>query len=82
MSPPDRRRSGRQPTSRPGIADGAVGSVSVQYGDYAKDRSGWFFGLTGAQLALIVLGGFPGLVALNSQAWLLVAVVAAGLGRC
>lgn len=46
--------------------------MSVQYGDYAKDRSGWFFGLTGPQLVLIVVGGFPGLVALNSQAWLLV----------
>jgi hypothetical protein len=40
-----------------------------KYGDYIKDRSGWFFGLTGPQLALVVLAGLPALVALNNRAW-------------
>src|SRR6476659_7497647 len=40
-----------------------------EYGDYAKDRTSWFFGLTGPQLALVVLAGLPDLIALNSHAW-------------
>jgi hypothetical protein len=44
-----------------------------EYGDYTKDRSGWFFGLTGPQLALVVAAGSPDLIALNNQAWLLFA---------
>src|SRR5664279_3969266 len=47
--------------------------VSVTgYSDYAKDRSGWFFGLSGAQLTLVLLTGLPELAALNSHRWLLV----------
>ena len=42
---------------------------STEYGDYAKDHSGWFFGLTGPQLALVVAAGFPDLIALNNHAW-------------
>src|SRR5882724_13028981 len=45
---------------------------STVYGDFAKDRSGWFFGLTGPQLATVVLAGLPEVVALNSDRWLLV----------
>src|SRR5664279_5706732 len=46
--------------------------VSVTgYSDYAKDRSGWFFGLSGAQLTLVLLTGVPELAALNSHRWLL-----------
>src|SRR6266496_287243 len=45
---------------------------ATEYSDYAKDRSGWFFGLSGLQLALVVLTGVPELAALNSHSWLLV----------
>jgi len=45
---------------------------ATEYSDYAKDRSGWFFGLSGLQLALVVLTGMPELAALNSHRWLLV----------
>jgi len=42
---------------------------AARYGDYAKDVSGWFLGMTGAQLALVTLAGVPALLALNAQAW-------------
>jgi hypothetical protein len=44
-----------------------------RYGDYARDVSGWFLGMTGAQLALVTLAGLPALLALNAQAWALLA---------
>lgn len=44
---------------------------AAEYHDYARDRAGWFFGLTGVQLTLVILGGLPALLALNSRAWLL-----------
>jgi hypothetical protein len=44
---------------------------AVEYSDYARDRAGWFFGLSGMQLGLVVVGGLPALAALNSHAWLL-----------
>jgi hypothetical protein len=47
---------------------------AIEYSDYSRDRSGWFFGLSGPQLALVVLAGLPDLAALNSHAWLLFAV--------
>jgi hypothetical protein len=40
-----------------------------RYGDYSRDVSGWFLGMTGAQLALVALSGMPALLALNAQAW-------------
>ena len=46
---------------------------AVRYGDYSKDVSGWFLGMTGAQLALVTAAGVPALLALNAQAWLLFA---------
>jgi hypothetical protein len=42
------------------------------YSDYSKDRNGWFFGLSGVQLALVVLAGAPELAAINRHDWLLV----------
>jgi hypothetical protein len=42
----------------------------IEYGDYSRDRIGWFFGLTGPQLLLVVTAGLPALLALNQQAWL------------
>jgi hypothetical protein len=47
---------------------------AARYGDYAKDVSGWFLGMTGAQLALVTLAGVPALLALNAQAWGLFAI--------
>lgn len=44
-------------------------SSTVEYADYAKDRSGWFFGLSGLQLTLLIVTGLPELAALNSQNW-------------
>jgi hypothetical protein len=42
---------------------------AARYGDYAKDVSGWFLGMTGAQLGLVTLAGVPALLALNVRAW-------------
>ena len=42
---------------------------AVRYDDYSRDVSGWFLGMTGAQLALVTLAGVPALLALNAQAW-------------
>ncbi|MGY1829025.1 SCO6880 family protein [Geodermatophilus sp. SYSU D01180] len=42
---------------------------AVRYGDYARDVSGWFLGMTGAQLALVTGAGIPALLALNARAW-------------
>ncbi|WP_310961335.1 SCO6880 family protein [Nocardioides terrisoli] len=39
------------------------------YGEYMKDRTGWFFGLTGIQLALLVLSGIPAWIAVNAAMW-------------
>jgi hypothetical protein len=47
---------------------------AVRYGDYSRDVSGWFLGMTGAQLALVTLAGVPALLALNAQAWGLFAI--------
>ena len=47
---------------------------AVRYGDYSRDVSGWFLGMTGAQLALVTLTGLPALLALNAQAWGLFAI--------
>jgi hypothetical protein len=45
-----------------------------RYGDYTRDVSGWFLGMTGAQLALVTLAGVPALLALNAQAWVVLAL--------
>ena len=55
------------------------------YAEYMKDRTGWFFGLTGVQLALLAAAAMPVWLALNAAqfTWLLVWVpvwiVVAGL---
>ena len=43
--------------------------MSTTYGDYMRDRTGWFFGLTGIQLSLVMVGGIPVWLALNASAW-------------
>ena len=38
---------------------------AVRYGDYSRDVSGWFLGMTGTQLALVTLAvgtGWPDIV--------------------
>jgi hypothetical protein len=42
---------------------------ATRYNDYAKDVSGWFLGMTGAQLGLLTTAGLPALVALSVRAW-------------
>ena len=41
------------------------------YRDYGPDRVGFFFGLTGWQLVVIVAAFLPVLAAINGQRWLL-----------
>ncbi len=48
------------------------------YGDYTRDRVGLFFGLTGAQLAVIVVGAVPALVTLNQHRWDMAALALLG----
>ena len=43
--------------------------MSTTYGDYMRDRTGWFFGLTGVQLTLVVVAGLPVWLAVNASAW-------------
>lgn len=40
------------------------------YREYSRDRIGWFFGLTGAQIVTVVLTAGPILWAVSQQAWL------------
>jgi hypothetical protein len=40
------------------------------YADYQKDRIGWFFGLSGLQLALVAMATLPTMWAISKQAWL------------
>jgi hypothetical protein len=48
--------------------------TAMEYSDYARDRTGWFFGMSGPQLALVLVAALPGLAAMNSQRWLALAV--------
>jgi len=52
--------------------------VAVIYSDYAKDRIGWFFGLTGWQLGILAVSSLPAFWAVNAQRWPLVAALAGG----
>jgi len=46
----------------------------MDYTDYSRDRTGWFFGMSGPQLALVLVAALPGLVAMNAGRWLALAV--------
>ena len=48
------------------------------YSEYGKDRQGFFFGLTGPQLVLLVAAGIPVVWALSRQQWPLLAAFGAG----
>jgi hypothetical protein len=43
--------------------------VTTTYSDYLRDRTGWFFGLTGLQLTLLALGGLPVWLTVNAARW-------------
>ena len=47
------------------------------YSDYAKDRIGWFFGLTGWQLGSLAVTSLPVFWAINTHHWALVGTLAA-----
>ena len=49
-----------------------------EYADYTRDRVGWFFGMTGPQLATVTVAGVPVLLMMGAQRWLVAAAVAAG----
>lgn len=52
--------------------------MATVYGDYSRDRIGWFFGLSGPQLAILSVGLFPALWAFNGQRWALLLGLVAG----
>ena len=47
------------------------------FGDYARDRVGWFFGLTGGQLATLAVTVLPMFWAIQAQRWPLAGTLAA-----
>ncbi len=51
--------------------------MAVVYSEYAKDRTGYFFGLSGPKLIAVVATGIPAVWALSRQQWaLLLALIA------
>ena len=54
--------------------------AATQYGEYTKDRVGWFFGMTGPQLAVVTVSGLPLLLAVGVAQWGLAAACLAGWG--
>ncbi len=44
-------------------------SEATRYGDWGKEKTGWFFGLSGGQLAVVVFTGGPALLAIGAQRW-------------
>ena len=52
--------------------------TTTQYGEYTRDRVGWFFGMTGAQLAVVTGSGLPLLLSVGVQAWALAGVCLLG----
>src|SRR3954453_6389890 len=43
---------------------------ATTYTDYSRDRIGWFFGISGGQLAFLATGSLPIFWAINRAAWL------------
>jgi hypothetical protein len=43
--------------------------MTTTYADYQRDRIGWFFGLSGPQLALVAMATLPAMWAISKQAW-------------
>jgi hypothetical protein len=46
---------------------------ALEYCDYARDRTGWFFGMSGPGLALVLVAALPPLAAMSSGRWLALA---------
>lgn len=44
--------------------------MATTYADYQRDKVGWFFGISGAQLTIVAVGIFPILWAMRESAWL------------
>jgi len=43
--------------------------MSTVYNDYSRDKIGWFFGLSGPKLAVLVVAAFPALLAIQGHRW-------------
>ncbi len=43
--------------------------MALVFDDYSRDRIGWFFGLNGWQLAVLVLSSLPVFLAVRAEAW-------------
>ena len=54
--------------------------MAAVYSEYSRDRAGIFFGLTGGQLATLVVAAGPALWAFQNEEWALVAGFALGWG--
>ena len=52
--------------------------MTVIYSDYSRDKIGWFFGLTGWQLATLTAASLPVFWSLRAGAWLPAALSAGG----
>lgn len=52
--------------------------MTTTYADYQRDRIGWFFGLSGGQMALLATASLPAFWAISKGAWLS-AVMFAGI---
>ena len=48
--------------------------MAAVFGDYTRDRVGVFFGLTGVQLAILVVGAAPLLWAFHTNRWSLLLI--------
>lgn len=52
--------------------------MALVFDDYSRDRIGWFFGLSGWQLAVLVLSSLPVFLAVRAEAWSTVLLCALG----
>lgn len=48
--------------------------TAIEYGEYTQDRTGWFFGMSGPGLAVVLIAALPGLAAMNGGRWLVLAL--------
>ncbi|MGJ7442912.1 SCO6880 family protein [Aquipuribacter sp. MA13-6] len=52
--------------------------MALVFDDYSRDRIGWFFGLNGWQLAVLVLSSLPVFLAVRAEVWSTVLLCALG----
>lgn len=52
--------------------------MALVFDDYSRDRIGWFFGLNGWQLAVLVLSSLPVFLAVRAEAWSTALMLAIG----